>query len=118
MPESLVRYGMTPSEYQTAYTHLADHGYILLRVSGYDDGGQTRYAAIWIKGPPARLQGRHGFGPAAYQLEFTALADRGYRLTKINGYAPGGQPQYASIWHKPYLWLPMGSSCAKPSPIS
>jgi CubicO group peptidase (beta-lactamase class C family) len=103
MPESLARHGMTPAEYQTTFKHLEDHGYILLRVSGYDEGGQTRYAAIWIKGPAARWQGRHGLDATAYQSEFNSLDARGYRLTKINGYAPGGQPQYAGIWHKPYL---------------
>jgi CubicO group peptidase (beta-lactamase class C family) len=103
MPETLARHGMTPGEYQTTFKHLHDHGYILVRVSGYEDGGQTRYAAIWIKGPSARWQGRHGLDSAAYQAEFNALDARGYRLAKINGHALGGQPQYAAIWHKPYL---------------
>ena len=43
------RHGMTAAEYQQAFNNLAHQGYRLIDVSGYNVGGQDRYAAIWSK---------------------------------------------------------------------
>lgn len=41
--------GMTPSEYQRMSDELKAQGFRLTNISGYDVGGQARYAAIWEK---------------------------------------------------------------------
>jgi CubicO group peptidase (beta-lactamase class C family) len=102
-PEWVARHGMTAGQYQQQFDHWATHGFVLRRVSGYMDGGQTRYAALWSRGPALTWQARHGLDAAQHQAEFNVLADRGYRLVKVNGYPEGGTVHYASIWHKPYL---------------
>ena len=102
-PEWVARHGMTAGEYKQQFDHWAAHGFVLRRVSGYPDGGQTRYAALWSRGPALTWQGRHGLDAAQHQAEFDALAQRGYRLVKVNGYPEAGTVHYASIWHKPYL---------------
>jgi CubicO group peptidase (beta-lactamase class C family) len=102
-PEWVARHGMTAGQYQQQFDHWATHGFVLRRVSGYMDGGQTRYAALWSRGPALTWQARHGLDAAQHQAEFKVLADRGYRLVKVNGYPEGGTVHYASIWHKPYL---------------
>ncbi len=102
-PEWVARHGMTAGEYQQQFNHWATHGFILHRVSGYLDGGQTRYAALWSRGPDLTWQARHGIDAAQHQTEFNALVNRGYRLVKVNGYPEGGTVHYASIWHKPFL---------------
>ena len=102
-PEWVARHGMTAGQYQQQFDHWATHGFVLRRVSGYMDGGQTRYAALWSRGPALTWQARHGLDAVQHQAEFKVLADRGYRLVKVNGYPEGGTVHYASIWHKPYL---------------
>ncbi|MGW1835922.1 serine hydrolase [Streptomyces sp. NPDC002067] len=103
VPGWVARHGLTSAEFQTEFTRLTGQGYILWRVNGYEVSGGTRYAAIWIKGPPVTWQARHGLSSADHQSAFDALVARGYRLQKINGHTAGGTTAYASIWHKPYL---------------
>ena len=102
-PEWAARHGMTAGGYQQQFDHWAAHGFFLRRVSGYLDGGQTRYAAVWSRGPALTWQGQHGLDAAGHQREFDALVQRGFRLVKVNGYPEGGTIYYASIWHKPCL---------------
>lgn len=103
MPEWVARHDMSPGDYHAAYRHWEDHGFVLWRVSGYDDGGQTRYAAIWVKGPALTWTAREGLSSSGYQAAFNALRTRGFRVAKVNGYTVAGQTHFAGIWHKPYL---------------
>lgn len=45
----VARHGMTSSQYQSEFNKYTGQGYRLLHVSGYSDGGQALYAAIWSK---------------------------------------------------------------------
>ena len=103
MPEWVARHDLPLGRYLAERAHWEAHGFGLRRVSGYDAAGETRYAAIWTKGPAVTWQSRQGLSSADYQAEFNQLAGRGYRLVKLNGYTAGGRTQYAGIWHKPYL---------------
>ena len=69
-------------------------------VSGYDGGGQARYAALWKKQAGPDWAAKHGLNAAQYQAAFDDFAKKGYRLTWVNGYAVGSQPYYAAIWTK------------------
>jgi CubicO group peptidase (beta-lactamase class C family) len=103
MPEWIARHNMTAGVFQSERNHHENHGFVLWRVSGYELDGNLHYAAIWVKGPEVTWLGRHGLSGADYQAEFNALAARGFRLVKVNGYAAGAQTLFAGIWHKPYL---------------
>jgi CubicO group peptidase (beta-lactamase class C family) len=94
------RHGMTSQAYQSTFNDLVRQGYWLRCVSGYNQGGQTRYAAIWDKssGPP--WVARHGLTSTAYQVAFDDLLREGYRLVHVSGYPAGGQSHYAAIWEK------------------
>ena len=48
-PAWQARRNMTAAEYQQASEDLKGQGYRLTDVSGYNLGGQDRYAAIWEK---------------------------------------------------------------------
>ena len=67
------RHGLTPAQYQAAFTDLGNQGYRLKCVSGYMSGGE-RYAALWVKAPGPAWQARHGMSPADYQKAFDDLA--------------------------------------------
>jgi CubicO group peptidase (beta-lactamase class C family) len=47
-PPWTARHGMTGSGYQLEFDDLRYQGYRPMVVSGYDVGGSTRYAAIWV----------------------------------------------------------------------
>ncbi len=49
-------------------------------MSGYFDGGQDLYAAIWRKEPNAPAwEGRHGLTSAQYQAFFNDVTSKGYK---------------------------------------
>lgn len=91
------RHGLTAAQYQAEFNRLAGLGYRLADVSGYEAGGQARYAAVWQKAA-GTWQARHGLTAAQYQAEFTNLVNQGYRLTHVNGSTVGGQDRYAAVW--------------------
>ena len=43
----IARHGLTSREYQSMYDRYTGEGYKLIHVSGYWDGSQEKYAAIW-----------------------------------------------------------------------
>lgn len=92
------RHGLTSAQYQSAFDDYARKGYRLVSISGYDDRGQARFAALWKKQAGPGWAARHGLTPAQYQAAFDDFARQGYRLTWVNGYAVGDKPYYAAIW--------------------
>jgi len=95
------RHGLTSGQYQSFFSDVTGRGYKLVVVSGYSDGAQDRYAAIFRKIPHAPAwQARHGLTPAQYQATFDQLVAQGYRLELVNGYGVGGQDRIAAIWTK------------------
>lgn len=103
IPGWVARHGLTAAEYQSQFDYWVSQGYTLWRVSGYEVAGVDYYAAIWFKGPTVTWQARHGLPAAAYQAEFDALLQRGFRPVKVNGYSLQGQTRFAAIWHNPYF---------------
>jgi cytochrome c biogenesis factor len=45
----VARHGLSSAQYQAEFDKLVGQGYKLIQVSGYNVGGQDRYAAIWSK---------------------------------------------------------------------
>ena len=48
-PRWVARHGLSSAQYQAAFNKLSGQGYSLVSVSGYWDGQQSRYAAIWSR---------------------------------------------------------------------
>jgi CubicO group peptidase (beta-lactamase class C family) len=97
-PGWTARHNLTAAQYQAEFDRLASLGYRLIKVDGYESGGQALYAAIWEQSPGPPMAARHGLTAAQYQAEFDRLAAQGYRLAQISGYTVGGADQYAAIW--------------------
>jgi hypothetical protein len=91
---------MTAVDFQRRRDDLEPQGYRLTDVSGYNLGGQARYAAIWEKssGPPREAQ--YGLTSAQYQQAFEDLRKRGYQPVRVSGYGIEGQAFYAGIWEQ------------------
>jgi len=94
------RYGLTSSEYQQEFNNLIGQGYRLIWVSGYSQGTEARYAAIWDKTTGSAWEARHGLTSPEYQQEFNNLVIEDYRLTCVSGYTVSGQDYYAAIWEQ------------------
>lgn len=99
-PAWVARHGMTASQYQQEFNKLKGQGYRLVDVSGYNIGGQDRYAAIWEKRQGPAWIARHGMTSGQYQQEFNTLTQQGYRLAHISGWRSGTTIHYAAIWEK------------------
>lgn len=96
----VARHGLNSGQYQAEFTRLATEGFRLLSVSGYQQNGKARYAAVWRKAGGAPQLARHGLSAAAYQQAFDANAKAGFRLVYVTGYEVAGQDRYAAIWEK------------------
>jgi CubicO group peptidase (beta-lactamase class C family) len=92
------RHGMTSAEYQTQFDSMAQSGYRLVLVDGYQVGNTIYYAAIWEKKGGPALYARHGMTSAQYQGEFDNTYYQGYMLKVISGYDQGQSDRYAAIW--------------------
>ncbi|HSE42271.1 MAG TPA: serine hydrolase [Acidobacteriota bacterium] len=103
IPNWVARHGLSSAEYQSQFTQWSNQGYVLLRVSAYEVGGQLYYTAIWIQGPILTWWARHGIPANDYQSNFNSMINRGFRLVKVNATPANGNVSFASIWHKPYL---------------
>ena len=96
----IARHGLTSAEYQAEFDKHVSDGFRLTSVSGYEVGGQPRFAAIWRKVAGGALAARHGLTAAQYQQEFDKNAAAGLTLAWVDGYTIGGTDFYAAIWEK------------------
>ena len=99
-PAWVARHGLTSAQYQSAFDTYTAQGYHVVQVSGYNDGGSARYAAIWDKSPVGAWQARHGLTSEQYQSTFNSLVGQGYKLKWVSGYGIGANAYYAAIWEK------------------
>jgi CubicO group peptidase (beta-lactamase class C family) len=96
----VARHGLTSAQYQNTFTDLAGKGFRLVSVSGYESGGQARYAALWTRQQGPDWAARHGLTSQQYQAAFDDFSKKGYRLTFVNGHAVGNSVFYAAIWER------------------
>jgi hypothetical protein len=92
------RHGIDADTYQWTFDGLVEEGYRLTHICGYSEGAGARFNAIWQRRPGPAWEARHGLNAADYQVTFDSLAQQGYRLTCVSGYAENGEPRYAAIW--------------------
>jgi len=99
-PDWAAQHNMTSSEYQQAFDYWVGQGGRLIWVSGYSQGTEDRYAAIWEKATGPAEVARHRMTSSQYQQEFDNWVVQGYRLTCVSGYTVNGQDYYAAIWEQ------------------
>ncbi len=98
-PAWVAKHAMSSADYQANVNTLAGQGYEVSYISGYEVGGQVKYAAIWEKKSTTYIA-RHGQNAAQFQSEFDADTKAGYRLIFVTCYAAGNTAYYASIFEK------------------
>lgn len=96
----VARHGLTASRYQAEFTQWVGQGYRLVQVESYLQGGNIRYAAIFIKkaGPP--FTAYHGRDAAGHQQLFDTLTAQGWVPVNISVVSPGGTRRHAALYEK------------------
>ncbi len=94
------RHNLSPAQYQIEFNKWTGEGYRLSQVSGYSDGGQDRYAAIFEKESGPTWTARHDMSSAQYQNQVNILNAQGYRPVQVSGFPSGNAAKYAAIFFK------------------
>ncbi|EEQ91198.1 hypothetical protein RJZ56_001485 [Blastomyces dermatitidis] len=95
------RIGMSAEGFQKLFDELLKEGYRLTYVSGYAEGREARYAAIWEKtNKKTEWVARFGLTSKRYQEEFDKNLKKGLRPVQVNGYSVDGKTYFAAIWEK------------------
>jgi CubicO group peptidase (beta-lactamase class C family) len=97
---TIARHRLTDADYQALFTTLSRRGWRLRCVSGYEEGGEVRYACVWDEYAGPAWQARHGIDGQAYQQTFDQLIREGYRLVQACGYTVGGRQLFAAVWEQ------------------
>jgi CubicO group peptidase (beta-lactamase class C family) len=93
----VLKLGMTKSEYSSEFDKQAAAGYLLDRISGFEIGGQERYAAIFEK-KSTGIYARNSMETKNFQVEFDNCFYQGATLVHLNTFTLGGKPQFNAVW--------------------
>lgn len=91
------RHGIDSTTYQVTFNNLVAQGFRLTFVSGYSEGHDARFNAIWQQRDGGAWQARHNLTSNEYQATFDSLTQQGFRLTNVSGYAINGEARYAAL---------------------
>jgi hypothetical protein len=106
-PAWSARHGLTAAQYQSEFdTHTRD-GFRLLNLASYLQGGQTRYACIFVKTAGPAWVAYHGLTADQHQARVNTLGADGFHPVNVSVVSIGGQRSYAAFWEKSNVgsWL-------------
>jgi len=104
-----LEYGLSASALQTKYFGSStsasdgsfhDQGYRPVRLTGYVDGGEVRYATKWVRDGSMQWQSRFGMTGDQFHQRFLTLKDQGFQILDASGYNTPSGTRYADIWVK------------------
>ncbi|MEU1970213.1 serine hydrolase [Microbacterium sp. NPDC019599] len=99
-PAWAARHDLDKDAFQAEFNRLAGEGYRLVDVSGYEDGGQARFAGVWELSAGGGWAARHGVSRDDYQAAFRELTGQGLLLRKATAFTVGGAVLYSGIWEE------------------
>jgi beta-lactamase class A len=89
-------YGSTTDPADGSYN---DEGYRPIRLTGYMDDGEVRFATKWIKLPGSKWASRFGMTGEEFDARFHEL-EATHRIIDISAYNTPEGPRYADIWQE------------------
>ena len=101
-PEWQVRHNLDAQQYQQAFNNLGQQGFRVVEVSGYNVGGQDRYAALFEKTGGA-FWARNGIPDSWYQNVFDNMHYSGGIPAYISAFTSGNAGRMNIIWSNPNL---------------
>ena len=95
----VARHGLSGAQYQSEFNQWTGQPYFLrpICVSGYEEGGQARYAAIWAK-QAGSWSAVHGWTEAGFVTQVNTLRNQGWRPTYLCAFGAGGQALFNGIF--------------------
>jgi CubicO group peptidase (beta-lactamase class C family) len=107
------RHDLTDAAYQTEFNRWTAAPYSMrpVCVSGYEVGGQPRYAAIFEKVSGSTWTASHGMTTAQFNSLNATMTGQRYWPVFVSGFTIAGIPYYNAIWE--YNRYPIGSVVAK-----
>jgi hypothetical protein len=95
----VARHDLTAAQYRAAFDQYSGEGYVPDWVSGYFDGSQNLYAAIWRNQPGAPAwKACNSLDAEQYQAFFDIVTTQGYKPVVVCGYSYGVEDLYAGIF--------------------
>jgi hypothetical protein len=97
-PDWQTPFGLTAEQHQASVAAFTAQGYRLVHLTACDLAGSPIFAAIWSHDPGPAWIAHHDLTADAYQPTQDQMAQQGYRLSRLCGYAVAGEARYAAIW--------------------
>jgi hypothetical protein len=103
-----LEYGLTADDLQSRYFgsttdpndgSFNDQGYRPVRLTGYVDDGDVRYATKWVRDAGPAWNARAGLTGAQFHARYLAMQND-YLLLDASGYNTAAGTRYADIWLK------------------
>ena len=103
---SIFKYGVTPEDLQAQFYGSTanpndgsynDDGYRPVRLTGYMDDGNVRFATKWVKLGGTKFTSRFGLTGDQFDARFNQLKAT-HRVVDISAYNTPDGPRYADIW--------------------
>jgi len=96
-PSYIARHAMNAQQYQAEFNTQYGNGYKPVRVSAFEVGGQSRFAAIFEKMNDG-VYARSGLNEHNYQAEFDNGWYLGSTLKHVCGYNVNGTVYFSALW--------------------
>ena len=103
---------MAASDYQNFFNTYQSQ-YRPISVSGYQDSGNNRFAAIWLGSTGIDYSGIHNATNAQYQQFFTDSANAGLWPQVVDGYAVGANPSASDYYISIFANIPATGAIGK-----
>ena len=101
-PTGVTRHGMSSSDLNNRIAAYSRRGFRLKQLSGYQDAGQSRYAAIWEKPAGGALHARWSVPAADLQRVGDVERLGGWSPIAIQGFSAGTRPQFTMLLETPF----------------
>jgi murein DD-endopeptidase MepM/ murein hydrolase activator NlpD len=101
--EVAVKHNMTKESFQAEYNEwVKQKGYRLQQLDNYNDAGQLKFAAIFIKKPgqPNAQPAYHALSPEEHQTLFDKYTGDGYVPVNVSVTSVGGKRYYSAFYEK------------------
>ncbi len=91
---------LSGGDYQTTFNDATGDGFSLMHADSVLSGGQPRYNAIFVKGPPMDFVAKHGQNNADFNATFKDVTKKGYSSVTASVVSVNGQRQYTTLYRK------------------
>lgn len=101
IPAWAARYDLTKTAFQTAHEKFVGQGYCIKGLSGYAQGTEARYTALWNECPGTNANAtvlKYAIQPGLLQAQLDDMLAQGYKVSYINGYAVSNIAYYDVIY--------------------